>query len=67
MKPKFVSSRDSNEKCTMHTRSDNVEIMIGKDANKTIQELFYLLLDRYKESLAQSMNSSGFVSDHTDR
>ena len=27
MKPKFMSSKDSNEKRTMHAKSDNVEII----------------------------------------
>ena len=45
----FVSSRDSNEVRTMHTKSDNIY-------NKTddiIKELFKSLLQRYQEGLEQ--------------
>ena len=31
MKPEFMSSKDSNEKLMLHTKSDNIEIMIDKD------------------------------------
>ena len=29
MKPKFMSSADSNEKHTIHTKDDNIKIMIS--------------------------------------
>ena len=31
---------DSDEKRIMHTKSDNMEIMIGSDTNEVIKELF---------------------------
>ena len=31
MKPEFMSSKDSNEKRILHTKSDGIEIMIDKD------------------------------------
>ena len=37
MKPKFISPRVSNEKCTMHIKSNNMEIMIGKDTDEIIE------------------------------
>ena len=36
----FISSKDSNKTCTMHTKSDNIEIMIGTETNEIIEELF---------------------------
>ena len=36
----FISSKDSNKTCTMHTKSDNIEIMIGNETNEIIEELF---------------------------
>ena len=31
---------DSDEKRIMHTKSDNMEIMVGSDTNEVIKELF---------------------------
>ena len=36
----FVSSKDSDETRTMHTKSNNVEIMIGSETDKLIEDLF---------------------------
>ena len=39
MKAKFMSSTDSNKKCTMYSKSGSSIIMIGNGSNETIQEL----------------------------
>ena len=36
----FISSKDSHETRTMHTKSDNVEIMMGSETDEIIEELF---------------------------
>ena len=36
----FVSSKDSDETSTMHTKSNNVEIMMSNETNEIIDELF---------------------------
>ena len=36
----FISSEDSDETRTMHTKSNNVEIMMGSETDKIIEELF---------------------------
>ena len=36
----FISSKDSDETRTMHTKSNNVEIMIGSKTNEIIEDLF---------------------------
>ena len=36
----FTPFKDSNKTCTMHTKSDNIEIMIGTETNEIIEELF---------------------------
>ena len=36
----FISSKDSDETRTMHAKSNNVEIMMGSEANEIIEELF---------------------------
>ena len=45
----FVSSKDSDETRTMYTKSDNIEIMMGSEADEIIEELFKSLLRRYQE------------------
>ena len=33
----FISSKDSNEPCTMHTKSDNEEIIMGSETDEIIK------------------------------
>ena len=48
----FISSKpDLDETHIMHTKSNNIEIMIGSDTNDVIKELFKSLLQRYQENL----------------
>ena len=47
----------------MHTRSDNIEIMIGDDNDDVIQELFKSFLKRYEENLQNTMRGSEFEID----
>lgn len=57
MKINFMPSKDSNEKCLIHSKSDKREIMIGFDTEEIIEEIFNSLLHRYRVSLEQSMKS----------
>ena len=66
MKIKFLSSKDRNEKCLMHSEKGNKKIMIDTDTDKTTEELLSSLSDRYKTGLEESMRSSEFVFDHVD-
>ena len=43
----FISSKDSDETRTMHTKSDNIEIMIGNETDEIIEELLILF---YKDT-----------------
>ena len=36
----FISSKDSDETRTMHTKSNNVEIMMGSETDEIIEDLF---------------------------
>ena len=55
----FISSKsDSDETRTMHTKSDNIEIMMGSKTDEIIEELFKSLLKRYQEGLEESMKES---------
>ena len=58
----FISSKpDPDETHIMHTKSNNIEIMIGSDTNDVIKELFKSLLQRYQENLETKMKGSEFV------
>ena len=60
----FISSKpDSDETRIMHTKSNNMEIMIGSDTNEVIEELFESLLRKYQENLEEKMSGSKFVFD----
>ena len=40
----FISSKDSDETPNMHTKNNNIEIMMGSQTNDIIKELFESLL-----------------------
>ena len=62
----FISSKDSDETRTMHTKSNNIEIMIGSETDKTIEDLFKSFLQKYREGLEESMRGSEFAYDNVD-
>ena len=62
----FMPSKDYNETRTMHTNSNNIEIMIGNETDVIIKELFDSLLQRYREGSEESMKGSEFVFDSVD-
>ena len=63
----FISSKpDSDETRTMHTKSDNIEIMMGSETDEIIEGLFESLLERYQEGLEESMRGSEFIFDSVD-
>ena len=62
----FISHKDSNETRTMHTKSDNIEIMMSSETDEIIEELFKPLLQRYQEGLEKSMKGSDFIPDSID-
>ena len=57
----FISSKDnSDEICIVHTKSHNVEIMMGDETDDIIKELFESLLQNYQKDLEESMKESEF-------
>ena len=62
----FISSRDSDETRTMHTKSNNVEIMVGSETNEIIENLFESFLQKYQEGLEESVRGCEFVYDSVD-
>ena len=47
----------------MHSKSDNIQIMINHEAVEVIKEFFDSLKNRYQSNL-DSMNGSEFVFDY---
>ena len=47
----FISSLDNGEERVMHSKSDNVEIMINDEANEVIKEIFDSPKSRYQSNL----------------
>ena len=62
----FISSKDSDETRTMHTKCNNDEIMIGSETNEIIKNRFESFLQNYQEGLEESMRGSEFVYDSVD-
>ena len=66
MQINFISSKDSEETRTLHTKSHNIKIMMGNETNEIIEKLFGFLLQNYRKDLQESMTGSEFVSDSID-
>ena len=62
----FMSSKDSEETHTMHTKSHNVEIIMGSETDEIIKEFFKSVLQKYQKGLEESMKGSEFVFDSAD-
>ena len=63
MQINFTSSKDSGETRTMHTKSDNIEIMMGSETDNINQDLRESLLQRYHNELEEKIKGSEFVFD----
>ena len=57
----FISSLDTAKPGTMHSKSDNAEIMMGIETDDIIKELFESFLEKYQEQLKTEMRGSDFV------
>ena len=66
MQINFISSKDSDETRTMHTKSDNIEIMMGNETDEIIEKLFKSLLQKCQDGLEESMRGSKFIRDSVD-
>ena len=62
----FISSKGFDETRTMHTKSNNVEIMIGSKTDEIMEDLFKSFLQKYQEGLEVSVRGSGIVYDSVD-
>ena len=66
MQISFISSKDSEETRTRHTKSHNIEIMIGNKTGEIIKNLFESLLQKYQKGLEESMIGSEFIRDRVN-
>ena len=66
MQINFISSKDSEETCTMHTKSSNMQIMMSNEKYENIEKLFDSLLQKYQDGLEESMRGSKFIRDSVD-
>ena len=62
----FISSKDSDQIRTMHTKNNNIEIMMGSETDEIIEELFESLLHKYQEGLEEKLRGSEFVFHSVD-
>ena len=57
----FISSiPNSDETRIMHTKSNNIKIVIGSDTDEVIEDLFKSLLQRYQENLEETMRGQSW-------
>ena len=61
----FIFSKDNDEECVMHSKSDNIRIMIKDKADEITTEPLQSLLFRYRYQIEMktSMGSSDFIFD----
>ena len=63
----LISSKpDSDKKCTVHAKSDNIEIMMRSETDEIIEELFESFLKRYQEALEESLGGINLIFDSVD-
>ena len=66
MQMNFISSNDSEETRTMHTKSSNTEIMMGNETDEISENLFDFLLQKYQDGLEELTTGSEFIRDSFD-
>ena len=49
----IASPKNNSETCTMHSKSDKIETMVGNKTNEIIEELLDSLLEEYQKSLEE--------------
>ena len=60
----FISLKPgSDETRIMHTRSDNIEIMVDDDNDDIIEELFKSFIQKYEENLQNKIRGLDFKFD----
>ena len=58
-----MSSKDVDEERAIHSKVDNIKIMINDRADDVVEELFESLRNRYRSYLEKSMKNTEFLFD----
>ena len=59
-----MSCKGNDEESVMHSKSDNIQIMINEKADEVVEERFQSLLSRYQTGLETSIKDSYFDFDY---
>ena len=59
----FISSKQNDEECVIHSKSNKMKIMINNEADEVIKDFFDSLKSRYQNNL-QSVKGSEFIFDN---
>ena len=59
----FISAKDVEGECIMHSRSDNIKFTSYNDANEVAAELFQSFQSRYQGYLETPMRRNDFAFD----
>ena len=59
----FMSAKDNDEERVMHSKSDNIEIIINDEPDEVKEKLFQSYFSRYQIGLETLMNGSVFIFD----
>ena len=59
----FISSKDNEKQCVMHSSSDNIKFTTYCDANDVVEKLFKSLRSKYQDNLEISMREIDFIFD----
>ena len=66
MQISFISSLDTGEIRAINSKSDNIEITMGNEADDIVKKLFESFEKRYQEGLETKMKGSQFVFESVD-
>ena len=59
----FISSKDTEEECVMHSKSNNIKFTSYNNAITVVDELFESLRSRFQRNIEISMRGSDFIFD----
>ena len=61
----FIPSKDGEEECVMHSRSNNIKFTSYNDADEVVYEFFESLQSRYQGNLetSEEMRGNDFIYD----
>ena len=62
----IISSEDSDQTRTMHSKSENVKILIDNEPDEIIEKLFDSLLQRHQKRIEEKIRGSELIFDSVD-